>query len=121
MLAPYQTTNTYATHLVNTPRISIEEHLHALAQQLLGLVFCQQWPLSVDPRLGLVCFSQQWNGDMGTKSGGKGRSGVCRSEEIDVAEEPGVNGLSHHTSRTLLTFPSSACRSLQREWHSIVG
>jgi len=93
-------TNTSATHLVDTPRISVEEHLHTLAQQLLRLVFRQQRPLSVDPRLCLVCFSQQWNGDMGAEAGGKGRSGVCRSEEIDVAEEPGINGLSHHTSRT---------------------
>lgn len=75
------------THLVDTPGVTVEEHLHALVEQLLGLLVVEERALAVGAGLGLERLTEERLGKVRTEAGSEGRRGVGGAEEVDVAEE----------------------------------
>jgi hypothetical protein len=75
------------THLVQTPGITVEQHLHTVPNDLFRLFLRQERTRQVDARLLLDSLAQEGLGNVRTKPCGEGRGGVCRAEQVDVAEE----------------------------------
>lgn len=87
-LSPWVCPHTYTpnkthTHLVYTPRISVEQNLHTIIQQLFCFLLRQERPLPIDTGLRLERFSQKGLCEMGTEACGKGWGGVGRAEKVD--------------------------------------
>jgi len=88
---PKLETPTPQTHLVHTPRISVEQNLHASVQNSLGFFTGQQFPLLCARStffLSLfIGFTEQRLSEMRGEPGGQGRGLVGRSLEVNVSEE----------------------------------
>jgi hypothetical protein len=79
----------HATHLVQTPRITVKEHLHTIVQHRRGLLLGHQGTFTVRARFRLESLAEEGLGDVGAETRREGRGRVGRSEEVDVAEESG--------------------------------
>lgn len=75
------------THLVDTSRVTVEEHLHTVRQYLLRLLSGQKRPFAIDTRLVLIRLAQQRSSNVRTVTRCEGRCRVGGTEQIDKAEE----------------------------------
>lgn len=69
-------------HLVQAARVTVEEHTHALVEELAGSLLSELVLLAIDGS------TEEWDSDVGTVACSDRRRGIGRAKEIYVAEEP---------------------------------
>lgn len=90
-------------HLVQAARVTVEEHTHALVEELAGSLLSELVLLAIDGS------TEEWDSDVGTVACSDRRRGIGRAKEIYVAEEPVGRG------RALLALVAAVCRSRKSE------